>query len=76
MMWTKAFWKGAGERAIKTIGQAAIAAIGVTATIGDVDWGTVVGTAGLAGFLSLLTSISNPAFTAGTSPKEDDNGDL
>ena len=48
----------AGIRAIKTFAQSAVAAIGVTATISEVDWLVVISTAGLAAILSLLTSVS------------------
>ena len=50
--------KAAGIRAIKTIAQTAIASIGVSATIGQVDWITVGSTSLLAGILSILTSIT------------------
>lgn len=50
--------KAAGIRAIRTFAQAAVAAIGVTATIGGVDWIMVLSTAGLSAILSLLTSVS------------------
>ena len=52
-----AWIKAAGIRAIKTMAQAAIAVIGVSATMGDVNWLTVGSTALLSGILSLLTSI-------------------
>ena len=52
-----AWIKAAGIRAIKTMAQAAIAVIGVSATMGDVNWITVGSTALLCGILSLLTSI-------------------
>lgn len=51
------FWKAAGIRALKTFCQTAIAAIGTTALIEQVNW-LVVGSASLlAAILSLLTSI-------------------
>jgi hypothetical protein len=54
----KAYWAFAGERAIKTVAQVAIAAIGVTAAgIIDVDWVQVASVSALAGVMSLLTSV-------------------
>lgn len=50
--------KAAGVRAIKTVAQSAIAAIGTAAMLGGVDWKTVASTATLAGLLSLLTSVA------------------
>ena len=52
--WTKA----AGVRAIKTVAQSAIAAIGASAVISEVDWVVVASTAVLAGVVSILTSIA------------------
>lgn len=54
---SKKWLKAAGTRAVKTIAQAAIAAIGTSAAMGDVNWGMVVSTSTLAGILSILTSI-------------------
>lgn len=54
MDWAKA----AGIRALRTVCQAAVAAIGTTATLGAVDWRMVVSTSLLAGILSLLTSMA------------------
>lgn len=52
--WTKA----AGVRAVKTVAQSAIAAIGASAMISEVDWAVVASTAVLAGVVSVLTSIA------------------
>lgn len=55
---SKLWWKAAGIRAIKTVAQTAVAMLPAAATISAVDWRTVVGTAALAGVVSLLTSVA------------------
>ena len=57
-IFTKEWFAAAGIRALKTIAQTAVASIGVTAMIHEVDWVVVGSTAALAGVLSLLTSIA------------------
>ena len=54
----KKWWKAAGIRAIKTVAQTAVATIGVSATMSEVNWIMVVSASVLAGILSLLTSIA------------------
>ena len=54
---TTEFWKAALIRCIRTIAQTAIATIGTTAMIQDVNWMMVLSTSALAGLLSVLTSI-------------------
>ena len=55
---SKKWWKAAGIRALKTVCQTAVAMIPAAATLMQVDWITVVGTAVLAGICSLLTSLA------------------
>lgn len=52
--WTKA----AAVRAVKTVAQTAVAMIGTTALISEVDWLAVGSAAVLAGVLSVLTSVA------------------
>lgn len=58
----KEYWmkwiKAAGIRAIRTVAQTAIATIGTSAVMGEVNWLMVGSAALLAGVLSLLTSIA------------------
>ena len=51
------FWKAAGIRALRTVAQTAIATIGTTAFIQDVNWMMVGSASLLSGILSVLTSI-------------------
>lgn len=52
------WFKAAGIRAIKTIAQTAIAIIGTSVLLADVNWIAVVSASILAGILSLLTSVA------------------
>lgn len=54
----KQWLKAAGVRAVKTVAQTAVATIGASAVISEVDWIIVVSAAMLAGVVSLLTSIA------------------
>ena len=55
---SKDFWRAAGIRAIKTSAQTAVATIGTTALITEVNWLAVLSASALAGVLSILTSIA------------------
>ncbi len=57
MNW-KIWIKAAGIRALKTIAQTAVATIGTSAVISEVNWLMVLSASVLAGVLSLLTSIA------------------
>lgn len=53
-----AWIKAAGVRAIKTVAQTAVATIGTSAVMGEVNWVMVGSASLLAGILSLLTSVA------------------
>lgn len=74
-MFTTEFWKGAGERAVKTFLQTFVAvvvaglgadAVGVSAGLLDVSWLDALSVSALATIMSLATSAGNADFTAGT----------
>jgi len=52
------FWKAALVRAVRTVAQTAIATIGTTAMIEQVNWIAVGSASLLSGILSILTSIA------------------
>ena len=54
----KSWLKAAGVRAVKTVAQTAVATIGTSALLSQVDWRMVISASILAGVLSLLTSVA------------------
>ena len=62
----KTWIKAAGIRALKTVSQTAIATIGTSAVISEVNWIMVVSASALAGLLSLLTSVAGLPELKGT----------
>lgn len=57
-VFTKAWFKAAAIRALKTVAQTAVATIGTAVAIGEVNWVLVASASALAGVLSVLTSIA------------------
>lgn len=55
---SKAWWKAAAVRAVRTAAQTAAATIGTAAVLSAVDWRYVVSASVVAGLLSLLTSVA------------------
>ena len=62
MMKSKEYWmnwaKAAGIRAIKTVAQTAVATIGTSALLTEVNWTMIVSASLLAGVVSILTSVA------------------
>lgn len=58
MNYWKEWVKKAGIRAIKTMAQTAVATIGTSVAMGDVNWVLVGSASLLSGILSLLTSVA------------------
>ena len=54
----KKWFAAAGIRALKTVAQTAIATIGTSAVLSEIDWKVVGSAAVVAGILSLLTSVA------------------
>lgn len=65
-MWSCAWWKDAGERAIRTFANAVLAVLGVGTTMGnlsiiDFNWPRVLGIGVLSAVVSILTSMATHA---------------
>ena len=54
----KKWAKAAGVRAVKTVAQTAVATIGTTEVMSEVNWAVVASASVLAGILSMLTSVA------------------
>ena len=54
----KTWLKAAAVRAVKTLAQTAVATIGTTAVLSEVDWVLVASASALAAILSILTSVA------------------
>ena len=54
----KEFWKAALIRALRTFAQTAVATIGTSALLEQVNWLAVASASALAAILSLLTSLA------------------
>lgn len=57
-VFTKAWFHAALIRALKTLAQTAIATIGTSVAIGEVNWVIVASASGLAAIMSMLTSLA------------------
>lgn len=64
---SKAFWKAAVLRALRTVCQVILSMITVGQAVLDIDWLNVLSVSAVAGFISILTSI-----VAGV-PEDDQN---
>jgi hypothetical protein len=57
-VFTKEWWVAGGIRALRTMAQTAIATIGTSAVMSEVNWLMVLSASLLSGILSMLTSIA------------------
>ena len=69
---TKQWIKAALVRAVKTVAQTAIATIGTSALLSEVNWVVVASASILAGILSILTSIAGLPEVDDADPDEED----
>jgi hypothetical protein len=64
----------AGIRAIKTVAQTAVAMLGTSMVMSEVNWLMLVSASALSGILSLLTSIGGlPELKSETEQADEDN---
>lgn len=83
-MWSVAWWKDAGERAIRTAAQAAVALIVVGENalgIMDIDWANLASLSGGAALVSILTSVATHGITGNgpsfaSTPKKNGSGEV
>ena len=69
----KVWIKAAGIRALKTVAQTAVATIGTSAVISEVNWTMVISASVLAGLLSMLTSVAGLPEVEETGTSADDS---
>ena len=76
MIFTKTWLCAAAVRAVKTVAQTALATIGTSAVLSEVNWVAVLSASVLAGVLSVLTSVAGlpEVKESGQSGKTDDVG--
>ena len=55
---SRAWWKAAGIRALKTVAQTAVSMITIGQAVIDVNWVNVLSISAVAGVVSMLTSIA------------------
>lgn len=68
-MWSKIFWQRTAERAVKTVAQSALATLAIGSTgLLDAPWPAIASVAGLAGVVSVLTSIASSGVADSRSP--------
>ena len=67
--------KCAGVRALKTVAQTAVATIGTSALLADVNWIAVDSAPALAGLLSLLTSLGGLPECSDGEPAEENKAE-
>ena len=68
----KLWLKAAASRAVKTVAQTAVATIGTSMAMSEVNWKYCCSTAILAGIVSILTSI---ATNLPEVPEQEENGE-
>lgn len=68
-MFSKAFWKAAAERAVKTAAQTAVVLLGADMVdVLSLDWVNIASLSAGAALVSVLTSIASDAVTAQDGP--------
>lgn len=55
---SRRWWRAVGVRAVKTVAQTFVAAVGTSAVMSEVDWRFVVSASILSGILSVATSVA------------------
>ena len=71
MEYVAKWFKAAGIRAIRTIAQTALATIGTSALLSEVNWKIVISASVLAGLVSMLMSVAGLPEV----PNDDKDGD-